>query len=49
MTANLPETPYERLVGRDDELERLDEAWASPTVNVFSLVAEGGAREIGAG
>ena len=23
----LPETAYERLVGRDDELQRLDEAW----------------------
>jgi tetratricopeptide (TPR) repeat protein len=40
---HLPETPYERLVGRDEELKRLDEAWESPTINVFSLVAEGGA------
>ena len=42
-TVHLPETPYECLVGRDEELERLDEAWADPAVNVFSLVAEGGA------
>jgi len=40
---HLPETPYERLVGRDEELKRLDEAWESPTINVLSLVAEGGA------
>ena len=40
----LPETPYERLVGRDEELKRLDEAWGgSPSINLFSLVAEGGA------
>lgn len=42
-TVHLPETPYERLVGRDEELKRLDEAWASPSINLFSLVAEGGA------
>jgi hypothetical protein len=40
---HLPETPYERLVGRDAELKRLDEAWESHEINVFSLVAEGGA------
>jgi hypothetical protein len=40
---HLPETGYERLVGRDAELKRLDEAWADPTTNVLSLVAEGGA------
>jgi hypothetical protein len=39
----LPETPYERLVGRDDELKRLDEAWDDPKTNVISLIAEGGA------
>ena len=39
----LPETAYERLVGRDAELKRLDEAWADRTVNILSLVAEGGA------
>lgn len=41
--SGLPETPYERLVGRDDELKRLDEAWTNLAVNVLSLVAEGGA------
>lgn len=39
----LPETAYERLVGRDAELAQLDAAWADRTVNVISLVAEGGA------
>ena len=39
----LPETSYERLVGRDTELERLDEAWADSKTNILSLVAEGGA------
>jgi TIR domain len=40
---DLPETGYERLVGRDAELERLGAAWADPAVNIISLVAEGGA------
>jgi hypothetical protein len=39
----LPETAYERLVGRDAELQRLDEAWADAKTNILSLVAEGGA------
>ncbi len=39
----LPETFYERLVGRDAELERLDEAWSDEKTNILSLVAEGGA------
>ena len=39
----LPETAYERLVGRDDELKRLDDAWADSKTNILSLVAEGGA------
>jgi AAA ATPase domain/TIR domain len=39
----LPETGYERLVGRDAELKRLDEAWADRNTNILSLVAEGGA------
>ena len=39
----LPETGYERLVGRDAELKRLDEAWADRNINILSLVAEGGA------
>jgi tetratricopeptide (TPR) repeat protein len=39
----LPETGYERLVGRDAELARLDEAWSDDKTNVLSLIAEGGA------
>jgi hypothetical protein len=39
----LPETAYERLVGRDAELKHLDEAWADAKTNILSLVAEGGA------
>jgi hypothetical protein len=39
----LPETAYERLVGRDAELKRLDEAWADRKINIISLLAEGGA------
>ncbi|HMA72416.1 MAG TPA: TIR domain-containing protein [Xanthobacteraceae bacterium] len=39
----LPETAYERLVGRDTELKRLDEAWVDRKTNILSLVAEGGA------
>ncbi len=39
----LPETAYERLIGRETELKRLDEAWAGAKTNVISLVAEGGA------
>jgi hypothetical protein len=39
----LPETAYERLVGRDAELKRLNEAWADRNTNILSLVAEGGA------
>jgi hypothetical protein len=39
----LPETPYENLVGRDDELRRLDDAWADNNTNILSLIAEGGA------
>jgi hypothetical protein len=39
----LPETAYERLVGRDDELKRLDDAWADRNTNILSLIAEGGA------
>ena len=39
----LPETGYERLVGRDAELRRLDDAWADRGTNILSLVAEGGA------
>ena len=39
----LPETGYERLVGRDVELKRLDDAWSDGKTNVISLIAEGGA------
>ena len=39
----LPETGYERLVGRDAELARLDEAWSDGKTNILSLIAEGGA------
>jgi len=40
--AGLPETSYECLVGRDEELKRLDAAWADHNTNILSLVAEGG-------
>lgn len=39
----LPETPYKKLVGRDDELKQLDDAWADEKSRVISLVAWGGA------
>lgn len=39
----LPETPYKTLVGRDAELQRLDEVWADERTRVISLVAWGGA------
>jgi hypothetical protein len=39
----LPETPYKKLVGRDAELRRLDDAWADDKTKVISLVAWGGA------
>ena len=39
----LPETGYERLVGRDAELRRLNEAWGDRKTNILSLIAEGGA------
>jgi hypothetical protein len=41
--SGLPETFYERLVGRDKELTRLDEAWSDNSTNILSLIAEGGA------
>src|SRR5216684_1505041 len=41
--AHLPETPYERLVGREKELKRLDDAWTDPKTSNLSLIAEGGA------
>ncbi len=39
----LPETPYKTLVGRDAELQRLDEVWADERTRIISLVAWGGA------
>jgi hypothetical protein len=42
-TTRLPETGYERLVGRDAELESIDKAWLNAKINILSLVAEGGA------
>jgi hypothetical protein len=39
----LPETAYQRLVGRDADLKRLDDGWADAKTNILSLVAEGGA------
>ena len=41
--SGLPETPYERLVGRDTELKCLDDAWTDDKTNILSLIAEGGA------
>ena len=41
--SGLPETGYERLVGREAELQRLDEAWSDDKINILSLIAEGGA------
>jgi hypothetical protein len=41
--AGLPETAYERLVGREAELKRLNNSWADRKINILSLVAEGGA------
>ena len=37
----LPETGYERLVGREAELARLDQAWSDDNTNILSLIAEG--------
>lgn len=41
--SNLPETAYEHLVGRDEELKKLDDAWEDKKTNILSLIAEGGA------
>ena len=41
--SGLPETGYERLVGRDAELQRFDQAWSDGKTNILSLIAEGGA------
>jgi len=42
-TSGLPETGYERLVGRGAELRRLDATWSDDKTNILSLIAEGGA------
>jgi tetratricopeptide (TPR) repeat protein len=42
-TTRLPETDYERLVGRVAELKQIDNAWVAQGVNILSLIAEGGA------
>ena len=42
-TSGLPETGYQRLVGREEELAQLDEAWSDGKTNILSLIAEGGA------
>jgi tetratricopeptide (TPR) repeat protein len=39
----LPDTPYRNLLGREDELQTLDEAWAGKETNILSIVAWGGA------
>jgi hypothetical protein len=39
----LPSSIFERLIGRDRELERLDAAWAERSIRVLSVVALGGA------
>jgi tetratricopeptide (TPR) repeat protein len=39
----LPSSILERLIGRDRELEVLDEAWADRSIRVLTLVALGGA------
>lgn len=41
--SRLPSSIRERLIGRDSELEMLDEAWADRSIRVLSLVGLGGA------
>jgi hypothetical protein len=41
-TSALPDVSLVTLRGRDDELRKLDTAWADPNVRVFSVVAWGG-------
>jgi tetratricopeptide (TPR) repeat protein len=40
-TSHLP-SPVPNFVGRNDELNQLNEAWHTPTTNVFTIVAFGG-------
>jgi hypothetical protein len=39
----LPETAYKSLVGREVQIALLDAELEDPSVNILSLVAEGGA------
>ena len=39
----LPETPYKTLVGREAELQKLDNAWTDQKTRIITLVAWGGA------
>lgn len=41
-TSALPDVSLVTLRGRDDELHKLDAAWADPNIHVFSVVAWGG-------
>jgi tetratricopeptide (TPR) repeat protein len=41
-TSHLPDISLVTLRGRDDELRKLDAAWADPNIHVFSVVAWGG-------
>jgi hypothetical protein len=38
----LPQTAYKRLVGREREIDTLNEAWAGVGTNILSLIAWGG-------
>jgi hypothetical protein len=42
-TTRLPETGYERLVGRVAKLRHIDNAWVAQGINILSLIGEGGA------
>jgi TIR domain len=41
-TSALPDVSLVTLRGRDDELRKLDAAWADPNIHLFSVVAWGG-------
>ena len=47
--SGLPGTGYERLVGRDTEVGRLDALWSDDKTNLVSVVADGGAGQVGLG
>jgi TIR domain len=38
----LPDTPYKKLVGRNVELETLNQAWTGNKINIICLIAWGG-------